>query len=367
MRYHSWIRNLTVYEPGKPIEEVARDLGFSAEAEIIKLAANENALGPSPLAIRAMKNSARQMHRYPDTGAFLLRRALAARLDVLPDQLLLGHGSNELLAHMGYAFLDPETEMIVADRAFVVYRLIADLYRAHTVTVPMRDLTHDLDAMAVAITPRTRLLFVANPNNPTGTVVTPEAIERLMAQVPDSVTVVFDEAYVELLDPAKQPDTLRYVREGRSVFVLRTFSKTYGLAGLRIGYVIGPVEGIQALDRVRQPFNVSAMAQAAAIAALGDDAHVLRTRHLVESGLRQLGRGLRRLGVDYVPSVVNFLLVRTGEGRRVFEQLQRHCVIVRPMDGYGLPDCIRVTVGTPRENRLFLAALQAVLSERILV
>jgi histidinol-phosphate aminotransferase len=278
--------------------------------------------------------------------------------------LIFGHGSNELLAHMGYAFLGSGTEIVVADRAFVVYRMIADLYRARTVAVPMRDLTHDLEAMADAVTPRTRLVFVANPNNPTGTAVDPAAIDRFMARMPDSVTVVFDEAYVELLDPARQPDTLRWVREGRPVFVLRTFSKTYGLAGLRIGYAIGPEEGIEALDRVRQPFNVSAMAQEAALAALDDEAHVVRTRRMVARGLRQLERGLRDLGVDYTPSVVNFMLVRTGEGRRVFQDLQRRRVIVRPMDGYGMPDRIRVTVGTPRENRLFLAALESVLLER---
>ncbi len=359
---HSWIRNLAPYEPGRPIEEVARELGLPAGTEILKLAANENALGPSPLAVRAMRACLSRMHRYPDTDAYPLRQALSARLHVAPGQLIFGHGSNELLAHMGYAFLDAESEIVVADRAFVIYRMIADLYRARTVSVPMRNLTHDLEAMAEAVTPRTRMVFVANPNNPTGTTVEPADLDRFVSRMPDSVVVVLDEAYVELLDPARQPDTLRWVREGRPVFVLRTFSKTYGLAGLRIGYAVGPEEGIQALDRIRPPFNVNAMAQEAALAALADEAHVERTRRMVARGLRQLERGLRTLGVEYTPSVANFMLVQTGDGRGVFRALQRRGIIVRPMDGYGMPDRIRVTVGTPRENRGFLAALEAVLA-----
>jgi len=229
--------------------------------------------------------------------------------------------------------------------------------------VPMQNFTHDLDAMLAAITPQTKLVFIANPNNPTGTVVEPAALERFMEKVPAHVAVVLDEAYIELLPPERQPDTLRYVREGRHVFVLRTFSKTYGLAGLRVGYAVGPREGVDLLNKVRQPFNVNAMALAAAEAALADDAHVARTRRMVSTGLRQIERGCQQLGLEFVPSVVNFMLVKVGRGREICKALEREKVIVRPVDGYGLPEYIRVTVGTRAENAHFLKALEKVMKE----
>lgn len=364
MRIKPWVQKLPVYEPGRPIEEVAREFGITDPASIVKLASNENALGPSRKALAAMRAAAREMHLYPDGGSYHLRQSLAVRLGVAPSQVTLGHGSNELIALLGHVFLEPGTSIVMADRAFVVYRLVANLYQAATIAVPMRDFTHDLDAMLAAIRPDTRLLFIANPNNPTGTAVSKEQIERFMDRVPADVTVVFDEAYVELMPPGLQPDTLRYVREGRNVFVLRTFSKTYGLAGLRIGYAVAPEEGIQALDRVRQPFNINAMAQAAALAALDDEAHLVRTRRMVSRGLRQLERGFRRLSLEFVPSIANFILVRVGQGRELFVELQRRGVIVRPMDPYGLPDHVRVTVGTPAENRRLLEALEAALAAR---
>ena len=358
---HPWVRDLKVYEPGRPIEEVARELGFADAEEIIKLASNENAIGPAPKAVAAMRRVVRQMHLYPDGGAFYLRRALAKKLSVEMDQLMIGHGSNEIIALLGQAFLGPDTELVMAQGAFIVYRLVADAFRARTIAVPMQNFTHDLDAMLAAITPQTKLVFIANPNNPTGTMVEGAAIERFMARVPPHVAVIFDEAYIELLPPAQQPDTLRYVREGRHVFVLRTFSKTYGLAGLRVGYAVGPRAGCELLNKVRQPFNVNAMALAAAEAALGDDAHVERTRRMVSQGLRQIERGCKQLGLDCVPSVVNFMLVKVGRGREVYKALEREKVIVRPVDGYGLPEYIRVTVGTRAENAHFLKALGTVI------
>ena len=360
---HPWVRSLAVYEPGRPIEEVARELGFADAEEIIKLASNENAIGPSPKAVAAMRRVVRQMHLYPDGGAFYLRRALAAKLGVEPDQIMVGHGSNEILALLGQAFLGPDSEIVMAQGAFVVYRLVADACRARTRAVPMQHFTHDLDAMLAAITPQTKLVFIANPNNPTGTIVESAALERFMENVPAHVAVVLDEAYIELLPPERQPDTLRYVREGRHVFVLRTFSKTYGLAGLRVGYAVGPRAGIDLLNKVRQPFNVNAMALAAAEAALADDAHVARTRRMVSTGLRQLERGCQQLGLEFVPSVVNFMLVKVGRGRDVCKALEREKVIVRPVDGYGLPEYIRVTVGTRAENARFLKALGKVMKE----
>ena len=359
-----WIRSLGVYEPGRPIEEVARELGFDDPDDIVKLASNENALGPSPRAVKAMQKAAGAMHRYPDGSAFYLRQALAAKLGVAADQILMGSGSNEILEFLGHVFLAPGTSIVMADRAFVVYKLVADMFQARTIAAPMQHLTHDLDAMLKAITPDTRLVFVSNPNNPTGTMVDGEAIDRFMARVPDHVVVVLDEAYVELLPPDEQPDTLRYVREGRNVVVLRTFSKTYGLAGLRLGYAVAPVECIALLQRVRQPFNTTAMAQAAALAALKDGAYVARTRKLVQHGLRQLEQGFAKLRLASVPSRANFILVRVGKGRAVCAALEQAGVIVRPVDGYGLPEYVRITVGTAAENRRCLRALRRVLGRK---
>jgi len=360
---HSWILDLKMYEPGKPIEEVARELGFASVDDIIKLASNENALGPSPLALRAMKRVASQMHRYPDSSAHLLRQALSKKLEVKPDQLLIANGANEIIEFIGHVFLGPDVDMVVADRAFAIYRLIGDMFRARVISVPMNHFTHDLDAMLAAITPRTRVVFIANPNNPTGTMVNGETLDRFMRQAPEHVVVALDEAYVELLPKDQQPDALKYVREGRKIIVLRTFSKTYGLAGLRIAYAVAPKEGIQLMHRVRQAFNFNAMALAAAEAALADDAFVRKTRRMIQAGLKLFAEHLTRLGVTYVPSVTNFMLVEVGQARVKFHALQKEKVIVRPMDGYGLPDHVRITVGTREENERCLQALARVLNK----
>jgi histidinol-phosphate aminotransferase len=308
-----------------------------------------------------MRKAAREMHRYPDGDAYELRRALARRLGVEMNQLAIGTGSNEIIELMAHVFLDASSNVVASECAFVVYKLIAAMFEARTVEAPMRDFTHDLDAMLAAITSETRIVFIANPNNPTGTMVDGRALDRFMDRVPDHVVVGIDEAYVELLPPERQPDSLRYVREGRKAVVLRTFSKTYGLAGLRIGYAVAPEECIRLFHRVRQPFNVTAMGMAAAVAALDDDAHVARTRALVADGLCYLNAVCERMNLSYVPSVANFMLIKVGRGRAVFEALQREKVIVRPMDGYGLPDYVRVTVGTAEENRRLVGALKKVL------
>ncbi len=358
-----WIKSLSVYEPGKPIEEVARELGFDDIESIAKLASNENALGPSPKAVKAMVACAAQMHRYPDGGGYYLRQALARKLNTDMNSLVLGSGSNELIEMIAHVFLRKGLNLVMADRAFVVYRLVAAAEEASTIAVPMMKdgFTHDLGAMLKAITPRTRVVFIANPNNPTGTVVEPRAIDAFMDKVPDHVVTVFDEAYIELMAPDRQPDTLRYVREGRKVILLRTFSKAYGLAGLRIGYAVAAPVCADLLHRVRQPFNVNAMAQAAAIAALDDDAFVVRTRRMVRNGLAYFEKECRRAGLETVPSAANFFLVKVGQGREVFKALQLEKVIVRPMDGYGLPDYVRVTVGTASENAHCMKALLKVL------
>ncbi len=358
-----WVADLSVYEPGRPIEEVAREWGMEP-GSILKLASNENSLGPSPRALEAMQAAAVNMHRYPDGGTFYLRRALADKLGVAASQVLPGNGSNEIIQFLVHVFLDPESNIVVSESAFVVYKLIAASFHGQTIATPMKDYTHDLDAMAEAITPDTKIVFVSNPNNPTGTAVSLESFERFMARVPDHVIVAIDEAYVELMPGERRPNSIGYVLEGRNVVVLRTFSKTYGLAGLRLGYAIAPEPIIALLDRVRQPFNVNAMAQAAALGALQDDEHVERTREMVRTGLHQFEAGFRALGLDFVPSVANFMLVEVGKGREIFEMLQKEeGVIGRAMDGYGLPSFIRLTVGTEPENERCLKALKKVLGK----
>lgn len=358
-----WVAGLGVYEPGRPIEEVAREMGFQDASEVIKLASNENALGPSPKAVAAMKKAAREMHLYPDGGAFYLRQALGRKLNVSPDQITVGSGSNELIEFIGHVFLDASTSIVMADRAFVVYKLVADMFRARTIKVPMRNFTHDLDAMLAAITPDTRVVFVSNPNNPTGTMVEQAALDRFMARIPDHVLVAFDEAYIELLPPERQPDCLKYLRAGQKVIILRTFSKTYGLAGLRIGYGVASEDCIKLLQRVRQPFNTTAMAQAAAIAALEDDEFVARTRAMTQDGVAYFEAMFRKMKLEFVPTSANFILVKVGPGRKIFDAMQRAGVIVRPMDPYGLPEYIRITIGTRAENRRCISVLKKVLKE----
>lgn len=360
---NSWIHNLSTYEPGRPIEEVARELGIEDIAGIVKLASNENPLGPSPKALMAIHESAAQMHRYPDGGAFCLKRAISRKLDLDIQQILVGNGSNEMLELLGHVFLQTGKSVVAADRAFIAYKLIASVFSADMISVPMKDLTHDLDAMLAAITPDTSIIFIANPNNPTGTMVNQETIDRFMSNVPDHVVVCFDEAYIELLPKKEQPDTLKYVRQGLNVVVLRTFSKTYGLAGLRVGYAVAPSDCIQLLNKVREPFNTNAMALAAAEAALGDDEHVEQTIALIQEELKFLTRELSRIGIPYVPSVANFILAEVKNGRDCFELLQKKGVIVRPMDGYGLPDHIRITIGTRKENEKFITVLEEILKK----
>jgi len=357
-----WVGGLVMYQPGKPIEEVARELGLGDPDGIIKLASNENALGPSPHAIEAMRRMASQMHIYPDGDNYQLRKALSTKLNISNNQLFIGHGSNEIIQLLGHVFLDRSSNIVMSDHAFIVYRLVAALYESSIVNVPMKNFRHDLTAMLRAITKETRLVFISNPNNPTGTMVDGAEIDAFMKEVPNHTAVVFDEAYIELLPPDRQPDTLKYVRENRNVFVLRTFSKTYGLAGLRVGYALAPPEGINLLHRVRQPFNVNAMAQAAALAALKDDAFVELTRTTIQQGMRQVCSLFDRLGLSYIPSVTNFVLVKVGNGRKVFEALQKRRVIVRPVDVYQLPEYVRITIGTQAENERLIKEFTEVMS-----
>ena len=348
-----YICDVPVYEPGRPIEEVAREHGLNP-SRIIKLASNENPLGPSPKAVAAMRRALKTTHLYPDGGSFYLRQALARKLGVEPDNLIFGAGSNEVIEFIYHTFVAPGDEVVVGDRAFVIYAIMAKMFQAKCVEVPFRGHTHDLDAMRAAITRKTKLVFIANPNNPTGTRVSNVALAKFIRSLPAHVICVLDEAYYEFLNAS--PPSIRWALE-RNVIVLRTFSKIVGLAGLRIGYGVAQKDCIALMQRVRQPFNVNAIAQAGALAALGDDAHIRKTRTLTRQGLKYLYREFDRLGLEYVSSHANFVLVRVGNGGGVFQELQRRGVIVRPMAGYKMPEWIRVTVGLPEENRKFVREL----------
>jgi histidinol-phosphate aminotransferase len=357
---HEHVLKLTVYEPGKPVEELARDLGLREE-EIIKLASNENPLGPSPKALEAMRRTLERSHFYPDGGGYELRGAVAERLGVARENVVLGNGSNEIIEFIGHAFFRPGDAVVVARHSFAVYKLMAQLFGADTVEVPDPGYTADLDAMLAAITPKTRTVFIANPNNPTGTMVGQEAIDRFMARIPDHVLVVFDEAYHEFLD--KAPDVLPYVRSGRNVVVMRTFSKIMGLANLRIGYGITTPELAAVLQRTRQPFNANGIAQAGALAGLLDEEHMRKTRELTHEGREYLEREFAAMGLEYVPSVANFVLVNVGDGNAVFQAMLRKGIILRAMASYGLPEWIRISVGTMEQNRRCIQELKVLAAE----
>jgi histidinol-phosphate aminotransferase len=352
------LRSLAVYEPGKPIEETARELGVDP-AVIIKLASNENPLGPSPRAIQAMRAALENAHLYPDGSGFYLTKAIASKLGLAPENVILGNGSNEVIEFLGHAFLNPGDEVITCQYAFIIYKLLATAFGVHTIETPTPDYQQNLDATLEAITPKTRLIFIPNPNNPTGTLVSQGAIDRFMSRVPDSIMVVFDEAYFEFLDDP--PDTLRFVRQRRNVVVLRTFSKVHGLAGLRIGYAVAPSEIIQVLHKTRQPFNVNSVAQAGALAALNDEAHLRETKRIVDEGRAYLQDQFADMRIPFVPAVANFVMVNVSDGCAVFEKLLRRKIIVRPLKGYGLPEWVRISVGTMDENKKLFAALSDIM------
>src|SRR5688572_15265702 len=330
LKVHPDITSLSPYVPGKPIEELQRELGLT---RVIKLASNENPLGSSPKALAALSEGIATLHRYPDGGAFLLREALADRWKVAVEQVILGNGSDEILGLLARTFLSPGDEAVMADQTFVIYKMEVTAAHGKAVTVPLKNWRHDVTAMAGAITPRTRLVFLCNPNNPTGTMVSAEEVAWLLGRLPEQVVVVFDEAYFEYVRSAEFPDSMAYVREGRNAIVLRTFSKIYGLAGLRIGYGITTPEIADLLNRVRPPFNANSIAQRAALAALDDDEHVGRSRAVNQAGMDQVVNGLSALGLSPIESQTNFVYVDIGrDGRRVFDALLRRGVIVRHIE-----------------------------------
>ncbi|GGY65406.1 histidinol-phosphate transaminase [Marinobacter zhanjiangensis] len=357
------VQSLTPYQPGKPIEELAREYGLAPD-EIVKLASNENPLGPSPVALEAAREALEEMCRYPDGNAFALKQALARYLEVAPSQLTLGNGSNDVLEVIARCFAGPGTEVIYSQHAFAVYPLATLAIGASGVEVPAKNWGHDLDAMADAVTDQTRLIFVANPNNPTGTVEGEAAIRAFLDKVPPRVLVVLDEAYCEYLHGSDdEVDGIGLLQQYRNLIVTRTFSKAWGLAALRVGYAVSSPSIADILNRVRQPFNVDTVAQAAATAVLGDQDYLERSREVNRLGLQQLEAGFSELGLEWIPSAGNFVAVDVGDkAQDVFEGLLEQGVIVRPVAGYGMPRHLRVTVGLPEENERFLRALARTLA-----
>lgn len=353
------ILRLKPYSPGKPIEEVEREFGIT---NIVKMASNENPLGPSPKALEAMRDALADVALYPDGSCYKLKKALAEHWGVCEDQLIVGNGSDEIIHYIGVTFLSPGDGVIQACPSFVRYESAACLNDCGCGMVPLKDYTHDLEAMADSITDCTRLVFIANPNNPTGTAVTRRDVAKFMARLPKRVIAVFDEAYYEYAESPEFPDMLDYVRDGANVIVLRTFSKIYGLAGLRVGYGIARPEIIQCLNQVREPFNVNSIAQVGALSSLDDPAQVERSRRVNSEGKRYLYSEFESMGLPYVPTEANFILVDLKRDcRPVFTELLKRGVIVRTGDVFDLPTSIRVTIGSDAENRRFIETLKQVL------
>ena len=358
----SAIADIIPYEPGKPISEVQREYGLT---DVIKLASNENPLGPSPKAIKAVQNALLELNRYPDGGAYHLKQKLSKRLDVSPNQLVVGNGSAEIVELITEAFIGQGDEAVISRQAFFKYRIAVQIMNGVINWAEMPDYKHNAEIMLSKVTGKTKVLFIANPNNPTGTLMERDEVVFLMDRLPHQVMVVFDEAYYDYRDKDVYPDTMRYVQEGRNVIILRTFSKSYGLAGLRIGYAITTAPIVRAMNCVREAFNVSSLAQIAAIGALDDDEFLKNGIRLNEEGKMYYYSKLEKLGFSYVPTHANFVMINTPiPGRELFGELLRKGVVIRPIDGYGLPDHVRVSIGLPRENERFFSSLKDVVEER---
>ncbi|HPE04243.1 MAG TPA: histidinol-phosphate transaminase [Thauera sp.] len=356
-----YIRAIMAYQPGKPISELAREMGI-AEESIVKLASNENPLGMSVRARDAAITAIGEISRYPDGGAFALKKALCARFGVEPAQLVIGNGSNDILELASQAFLAPGLSAVYSRHAFAVYPLATNARGARGIEVAAKNFGHDLDAMAAAIEPQTRVVFIANPNNPTGTFVPGAELEAFLAEVPRHVLVVLDEAYTEYLAPEQRYDSIAWLARFPNLLVSRTFSKAYGLAGLRVGYAIAHPEVADLMNRVRQPFNVSSVALAAAEAALDDDEFLARSAEVNRRGMAQLVAAFRELGLEWIPSAGNFVTFKVGDAIGVNQALLRQGVIVRPIAAYGMPHWLRVSIGLPEENARFIEALRQALA-----
>ena len=352
------ILKIKPYIPGKPIEEHKRELCLKSA---IKLASNENALGPSVKAVQAIKAAVGQINRYPDGDCFYLKKKLARKLKLRPENLVFGCGSDEIIILAIRAFVEPSDEVVIADPTFLIYQLASAICGAKTKLVPLKDFRYDLRAMKKAISPKTKMVFIANPDNPCGTYVSKKEVAEFMRGLPKKVIVYFDEAYYELVVKKDFPDTLKYLNS-RNVIVARTFSKAYGLSGLRIGYGIAKPEIIDYLNRVREPFNVNSLAQVGALAALDDAAHLRRTRKLLGEGKAYLYKNLQKLRLSFVKSATNFILINAGQqAQGIYRKLLKKGVIVRNMRAWGMNNFIRVTVGTMPENRRFIKALKEII------
>ncbi|MDB5794833.1 MAG: histidinol-phosphate transaminase [Noviherbaspirillum sp.] len=360
-----YVRAIAPYQAGKPISEVAREFGLD-EAKIIKLASNENPLGMAESAKKAMLDAVADIGRYPDANGFELKQAITEKYGVPQDWVTLGNGSNDILELAAHALVQPQQSVVFAQYSFAVYALATQGVGARAIEVPAKNFGHDLDAMRKAIDADTRLVFIANPNNPTGTFVRGEELEAFMQAVPPQVVVVLDEAYNEYLAPELQYESIAWVKKYPNLLVSRTMSKAYGLAGLRVGFAIAQPAVTDLLNRIRQPFNVNSLAQAAAIAALKDRAFLERSAKLNAEGYRQLTHAFDAMGLEYVPSHGNFVLVRVGNddgaGARVNLALLKAGIIVRPVGNYGLPQWLRITIGLPEENTAFINALKKTLA-----
>lgn len=355
------VQELSPYVPGKPVEELAREFGLDP-ADIIKLASNENPLGPAPMALKAIQEALPELTRYPDGNGFALKQALSRRFGFDLPMITLGNGSNDILELLARAFLAPGTDVVFSQHAFAVYPIVTQAVGATAVEVPAREWGHDLEAMAAAITSATRLVFIANPNNPTGTWIERAEFEAFMAAVPERVLVVLDEAYTEYVNVADALNGFDFIGRYPNLIVSRTFSKAYGLAALRVGYAISDPQIADVLNRVRQPFNVNSLALAAAVASLEDTTYLAESRRANREGMAQLEQGFRELGLAWIASRGNFIAVDLGrEAAPVYQGLLREGVIVRPIAGYGMPNHLRVSIGLPQENKRFLDALARVL------
>jgi len=353
------ILNVSPYIAGKPIEETKRESGLK---EVIKLASNENPLGPSPKAMEAIKRSAYKVNRYPDSQSFYLKKKLARQLNLEQSNIILGNGSDELIDIVIKTCVEEDESILTSDSTFLEYEIIAGVIGRKIVTVPLKYFKYDLEAMKKKISPKTKLVFIANPNNPTGTYVTKYELEDFIRSIPEETILVMDEAYDTFIDVDDFPKTLKYLRANRNVIVLRTFSKAYGLAGLRIGYAIAPAGIASYMERVRQPFNINLLAQDAALAALDDTSFLRKTKKAVLEGKQYLYETLSSMGIAYVPSVTNFILINAGrDGQTLFKDMLKYGVIIRDMKQYGLKNFIRVTIGTRKENERFIKVLKKVL------
>ncbi|HHV16243.1 MAG TPA: histidinol-phosphate transaminase [Gelria sp.] len=353
------IFNLKPYVPGKPIEEVQRELGID---DIIKLASNENPLGPSPLGKKAFSEVVDKLHIYPDANCFNLKQKLSKLLDYEPQGLLIGNGSDELLKLLAETFLNPGDEIVFAQPSFAEYEFTATIMGAKSIKVPLIDFKHDLDAMLAAITPRTKIVYICNPNNPTGTIVTAAEIDSFMTRIPEDVLVVFDEAYYEYVEDAAYVSGIKYVKQGRNAVVLRTFSKIYGLAALRVGYGVTTPDIAAAVERVTEPFNVNTPAQVAAAAALDDKEHLKQSKKVNQAGKNYLYEEFQKLQLKYIATEANFIFVDTGkDSQEVFQELLKQGVIIRTGDIFGYPTYIRVTVGNEKENVRLIECLKKIL------